>query len=200
MRLLIAEDDATSRLYLLKILENWGFEVEDTRDGEEAWAAIQRSDCPRIAILDWMMPGRDGPELCRNARDLPHGDSFYFILLTALDRKENIVQGLDAGADDYLAKPYDKDELRSRIRVGERILNLQSALSDRVEELEEALAEVKTLQGIIPICMHCHRIRNTAEAWERMEKYVENRSDAQFSHSLCPECLEKHYPKEAGDD
>jgi len=195
MRILIAEDDATSRALLQAVLQKWGYEITSARDGDEAWTAIQHEDAPRLAILDWMMPGMDGVEICRKIREREDGEPVYIILLTALADKQDIVTGLDAGADDYLTKPFDKDELHSRIRVGERILALQTSLSERVKELRKALDEIKTLQGIIPICMHCHRIRSGHEAWEKLEKYVEERSEAQFSHSLCPECLEKYYPE-----
>jgi DNA-binding response OmpR family regulator len=183
-------------MVLVSVLKKWGYEVVTTCDGSEAWAALQSEDAPRLAILDWMMPGMDGIEICRKVREKEDGEAIYIILLTALADKYNIVTGLDAGADDYLTKPFNKDELHSRIRVGERVLALQTSLAERVRDLRKALDEIKTLQGIIPICMHCHRIRSEHEAWEKLEKYFEERSDAQFSHSLCPECLEKYYPEE----
>jgi hypothetical protein len=106
------------------------------------------------------------------------------------------------GADDYIAKPYDIPELRARVDVGRRMVEVQGQLVDRVRELRAALDHVKTLQGILPICMHCHKIRNDSNSWDRIEKYIEEHSKAEFSHGLCPECLEKHYPKppeERGD-
>ena len=105
------------------------------------------------------------------------------------------MRGLEAGADDYIVKPVDSQELRARINAGVRIIELQKALADRVRELEEEKKHVKTLQGLIPICMHCHRIRDDKEIWERLETYIERHSNAAFSHALCPECLEKYYPK-----
>jgi DNA-binding response OmpR family regulator len=200
MRILIAEDDPTSRRVLETVLRKQGHEIEAASDGNEAWQLLQAPDAPRLVILDWMMPGMDGPELCRRLRGRESQNPVYIILLTALIRKENIIEGLDAGADDYVAKPFDKDELNARVQVGKRILDLQSALAHRVGELEEALTHVKTLQGILPICMHCHRIRNDTEAWQKLEEYVEDHSEAAFSHSLCPECLEKYYPEIADDD
>ena len=107
---------------------------------------------------------------------------------------KDIIAGLEAGADDYIGKPYEKDELRVRVKVGERITALQSALVEQVRSLQEALAHVKTLQGILPICMHCHKIRNDQQSWQRLEKYIAEHSDAKFSHGLCPECMKKHYP------
>ena len=110
-----------------------------------------------------------------------------------MGRKEDIVAGLEAGANDHITKPFDRDELKARVRVGQRVIELQSALADRVRELEEAMSHIRTLQGILPICMHCHRIRNDQESWERIESYIQEHSEAQFSHGLCPECLEKYY-------
>jgi DNA-binding response OmpR family regulator len=199
MRILIAEDDSTSRRVLETVLRKQGHEIVAASDGDEAWQLLQAPDAPRLVILDWMMPGVDGPELCRRLRGRESQNPVYIILLTALIRKENIIEGLDAGADDYVTKPFDKDELNARVQVGKRVLDLESALARRVGDLEEALTHVKTLQGILPICMHCHRIRNDTEAWQKLEEYVEDHSEAAFSHSLCPECLEKYYPEIAGD-
>ena len=132
-------------------------------------------------------------------RELEARGPTYIIILTARGAKEDIVAGLGAGADDYVTKPFDIDELRARIEVGRRVVGLQAALADRVEELQAALDHVKTLQGILPICMHCHKIRNDHDSWERIEKYIAQHTEAQFSHSLCPECLKKHYPASLSD-
>ena len=199
MRILIAEDDPTSRCILAAALATWGYEVLATADGDEAWAALRAEDAPRLAILDWMMPAMDGVEVCRRARQLPEGLPTYLIMLTALGAQSDIVEALRAGADDYVTKPFDSDELRARIEVGRRVVELQAALADRVAQLQDALAHVRTLQGILPICMHCHRIRTDHESWDRIEKYIAEHTDARFSHSLCPECLRKHYPDLAGD-
>ncbi len=195
MKALIAEDDTTSRVLLKAMLTKWGYDVTETSDGLEAWEALQRDDAPKLVILDWMMPGMDGAEICRKVRELDRLHPPYIMLLTALGQKEDIVTGLNAGADDYLTKPFDKDELRARIQVGQRVLELQDALHQHIHELQEALEHVRTLQGILPICMHCHKIRNDQKSWQRIESYVEAHSDAQFSHGLCPECLEKYYPE-----
>jgi len=196
MRILIAEDDETSRVVLETLLRKWGHEVVATADGSEAWERLQAADAPRLAILDWMMPGIDGVELCRRVRQMDPNRQPHIILLTALGRTEDVVTGLTAGADDYVTKPFSNDELRARIRVARRIVELQTALSDRVHELEHALAHVKTLQGIIPICMHCHKVRRDATSWQRLEDYIQAHSDAEFSHGLCNECFKKHYPQE----
>ncbi len=118
MRVLIAEDSITSRTVLEIMLKKLQFEVVSTRNGDEAWAALQAEGVPKLAILDWRMPGMDGIEICRKVRSQETSDRKYIILLTALDQKNDIVMGLDAGADDYMTKPFDIEELHARIRVG----------------------------------------------------------------------------------
>lgn len=196
MRVLIAEDDPASRRILESLLTKLGYNIVSTCDGNEAWEQMKAPDAPRLAILDWMMPGMDGVEVCRRIRQMDTRNPVYIILLTALNSKKDIVRGLEAGANDYVTKPYDSNKLRARIQVGRQVVDLQSALTNQIRELQEALSLIKTLQGIIPICMHCHKIRNNQETWQKMEKYVEEHSEAQFSHSICPECMEKHYPEQ----
>lgn len=143
-RILVAEDDAVSRELICTRLRNWGYEVVVTRDGTEAMTALRRKDAPSLAILDWMMPGMDGVEICRRIREADR--VLYIILLTARASKENVVEGLGAGADDYLIKPFDKEELHARILVGMRVMGLQAALAERVMELEWASKEIRELK------------------------------------------------------
>src|SRR6267378_2718552 len=143
MRILIAEDDPVSRRVLATTLTKWGHEVVTTENGLEAWAALQKDDAPWLAILDWMMPGIEGPEVCRRVRRNIKTAPTYIILLTALQDKEQMVEGLESGADDYLTKPFDRSELRVRLQAGARIIELQGRLAQRVRELEAAIAERK---------------------------------------------------------
>jgi len=193
MKILIAEDNATSRIMLQAILQKWGYEVSAASDGAEAWRILNGGGCPPIALLDWMMPGMDGAEICRRINQMESNSPPYLILLTGRDSKEDLSAGLEAGASDYITKPYDHDELKARLQVAERMVALQERLNGKIEELREALSHVKTLQGILPICMHCHKIRTDDQAWQRLEAYIEVHSDARFSHGLCPACMEKHY-------
>jgi CheY-like chemotaxis protein len=190
-RVLIAEDDPTSRRLLQVTLEKWGFVVEVCCDGHEAWQALQCDEAPQLAILDWMMPGIDGLEICRRLRALPQQRVCYAILLTAKDQKQDLADGLSSGADDYMIKPFDPRELRARLQVGIRLLSLQQALAGRVSELEEALAQVKLLQGLLPICSYCKNIRDDNNYWQQIESYVSAHSEAQFSHGICPTCYER---------
>lgn len=188
MRILIAEDDPVSRRVLEATLEKFGHEVVVVAEGAAAWAALQREDAPSLAILDWMMPELDGVEICRRVRQIPTSTPPYLILLTAKSGTEDVVAGLEAGANDYLTKPFDRAELRARVRVGAQILGLQKNLADRVSELEDALAQVKQLQGLLPICSYCKNIRDEKNYWQRIDNYLTVHADVMFSHGICPDC------------
>ncbi len=128
MKVLIADDDAGNRLLLESNLARWGHEIVSCEDGQAAWEIYERPNPPKLAILDWMMPKLDGVDLCRKIRELPHGKLIYLIILTAKDKKENIIEGLDAGANDYMVKPFDSGELQARFNVGMRVVDLQERL------------------------------------------------------------------------
>jgi sigma-B regulation protein RsbU (phosphoserine phosphatase) len=196
MKILIAEDDPISRHFLLVKLSQWGHKTIETKDGIEAWQAFQQENPPQLAILDWMMPGIDGIDICRRVRASSRLQSIYIILLTTRDAPKDIVEGLQAGADDYITKPFESQELQARIQVGARILRLQSELIEQVKNLNEALAKVKQLEGILPICSYCKKIRDDQDYWQQIEKYISEHSEAMFSHSICPECYEKYVKPE----
>jgi len=192
VRVLVADDEATSRHLLQAVLGEWGFEVVVAVEGVEALSILKGPSPPEIALLDWMMPGADGLEVCRRMRAAKPQATTYIILVTARGGLENVVQGLEAGADDYITKPFDPRELRARLRAGVRIVQLQGALLERFHELEEAMKRVKQLQGLLPICCYCKKIRNDRNYWEQLDAYVASHSEAQFSHGVCPECYEVH--------
>lgn len=176
MKILIAEDDAVSRRILEKTLQNFGYLVTACEGGEEAWTNYRGGDF-RLVISDWMMPELDGLALCRKIRSFKRPDYSYIILLTAKGGKQNYLEGMEAGADDYLTKPFDADELRVRLRVAERILALQS--------------DVQALRMIIPICAWCKKIRNDEKLWRSVEDYIQTHVSVDFTHSICPDCAEK---------
>jgi phosphoserine phosphatase RsbU/P len=147
--IVVAEDDLVSRTLISNLMEKWGFRAVIANDGHEAMAALRAQKGPTLAILDWMMPGMDGLQVCRRVRESEK--MVYLIMLTSLGAKENIVEGLHAGADDYLIKPFDKNELLARIQVGLRILELHAALAARVKELEKAAGEINDLKLRIPL-------------------------------------------------
>lgn len=191
VRILVAEDDPVARRLLEVTLQRWGYEVVAVSDGMAAWEVLAREDAPLLAVLDWMMPGLDGVEVCRRVRALGRASPTYLILLTARGEKADVVTGLEAGADDYLTKPFDRAELRARLAVGVRVVALQETLARRVQDLERALAQVRTLRGLLPICAYCKRVRDDRNYWQQVEAYVAEHSEAQFSHGICPECYER---------
>lgn len=154
MKILIAEDNMTTRRILETILVKWNYDVISACDGNEAWEKLQEKDPPKLIILDWMMPGINGVEICRRLRHPDAVEPMYIILLTARDEKNDIVEGLGAGADDYIAKPFDKEELRARIDVGRRVVELQTALLEK-----EKLQVIFEMTGAI-----CHELSQPMQA------------------------------------
>ncbi len=168
MRVLVAEDDAVSRHLLATFLTKWGYRVVVATDGSEAWEKLQREDAPKLAILDWMMPGMDGLALCQKIRQRSQDKYIYVLLLTAKGQKEDLVSALDAGADDYLTKPFDPQELRARVRAGWRIIELHQELIAareqlRVEATHDALTGLWNRAAILEIL---HRELARAERQE----------------------------------
>jgi sigma-B regulation protein RsbU (phosphoserine phosphatase) len=177
LRLLLAEDDAVTRQTLRAMLMAQGHEVTDAEDGSVAWGAWQLSQ-PRIVISDWLMPEMDGLELCRKIRALPGKPYTYFILQTSRTGRENFLEAMGAGVDDFVTKPVAADELKARLGVAERILGLRQ--------------ELLALEGLLSVCSYCKRIRHADGGWGSLERYIEQRSKAEFSHGLCDDCYEKH--------
>lgn len=191
MKILLADDDVTSRMILMSMLQKQGHEVIAAPDGAAAWEILNNPDPPKLIMLDWMMPGYTGIELCKMIRERFTKFPPYIIFVTSMESKEDIVEGLNAGANDYIVKPCNMNEVAARVAVGCRVIELQDALAKRVQELEDALAHIKRLQGILPICMYCHKIRTDRESWEQIEKYISEHSEAVFSHGICPDCFKK---------
>ena len=190
-RVLVADDDRMARRLVEAALTSAGYPFVSMGDGVAAREALTAQDGPDVALLDWMMPGLSGPEVCRQVREIPRPVSPYLILLTSRDGVPDIVAGLDAGADDYIVKPFRPEELRARVGVGARMVALQRDLLDRMKELQAALASEHQLQGLLPICAYCKKIRNDQNYWQQVETYVTQHSAAQFTHSICPECKGK---------
>ncbi|MBP1655157.1 MAG: response regulator receiver protein [Bacteroidetes bacterium] len=176
MKILIAEDDVVSRRLLESVLNKLGYEVISTENGRDAWTTFL-VETPRILITDWMMPFVDGPELCRKVRGDQRFRYTYIIMLTALAGRKFYLEGMNAGADDFLNKPFDMEELSVRLKAAERILDLQ--------------AEVSILNGLLPTCSYCKSIRDEKNEWQPLEQFVASRTSTSFSHTLCPECTAK---------
>lgn len=146
------------------------------------------------------MPELEGVEVCRQIKEEVERPFTYVIMLTALNQKQDLVKAFEAGADDYVSKPWDASELHSRIQAGLKIIGLEASLKSKIEELQEALAQVKQLEGILPICAWCHKIRDDSDYWGSVEEYLETHSNAKFSHSICPTCLAKKYGTDEDDE
>lgn len=194
MKILVAEDDATSRAILASVLHKHGYEVTEAVNGKVALQLMQSASPPHLVILDWVMPEMDGMEVLKRIRAVPTDNPPYVIMLTHKESKSDIVEGLDNGANDYLIKPFDLGELRARVAVGQRMLELQDAVAAKITELQEALEHIRTLRGIVPICANCKKIRDDEGYWHRVEAYVSEHTEAQFSHGICPECAKALYP------
>jgi len=179
MNVIVAEDDRTSRALLQGSLLKLGYQVVEAVDGASAWSAIERTRA-RIVVSDWLMPDIDGLELCRRVRarkDMPY---VYFILLTGkMLGPSHYAEAMNQGIDDFLTKPLDVDALRIRLRVAERIVQLTE--------------RVRTLEGILPMCAYCRRIRDERGAYQSLEDFVSDKTPAQFSHGVCPDCAKKHF-------
>ncbi len=190
MRILIADDSLVVRRRLASLLTEWGHEVVETKDGEETWALLSSNSVPPIAILDWVMPEPDGVELCKRIRETPALKKIYVLMLTGMSNPEDIVAGLNAGANDFIIKPFNEPELQARVNVGVRMVELQAELSNRVSELEQAMVEITQLRGILPICAYCKSVRDDQNYWQTVEEYIGNHADVKFSHGVCPKCIE----------
>ena len=177
MRILIADDDLTSRTVLTSVLQKLDYDVTALPDGQSACEALQQNDAPRLVILDWLMPGIDGVELCRRIRSRETDQPPYLILLTTRAEKKDISEGLTSGANDYLTKPFDLSELRARLAVGARMIALQDRLFGKILELRDALEQIKTLRGIVPICSSCKKIRDDKGYWSQVEAYIARHSE-----------------------
>ena len=187
-KVLVADDDVTSRRMLVAMLTKSGYDVVEVVDGAAALRILLEPDPPRLVILDWLMPGMDGPEVLRQVRAVETTHPPYIVMLTTKTSKGDIVAGLKAGANDYLTKPFDPDELCARIEVGRQLVDTQAALADTISELRDALDHIKTLRGIVPICAWCKKIRDDDGFWNQLEAYVRDHTEAEFSHGICPDC------------
>lgn len=191
MTVLIADDDKVTLNVLNDALSRAGYDVITATDGDQAWKKLQQSNA-QLAVLDWVMPGMQGIDICQRAAKEPKLANRYFILLTGKDKTDDLVAGLQSGASDYLRKPFNEAELLARVEVGMRFITLQKKLAERVEEMEKALATVRRLEGLLPICSYCKRIRNEQDYWERVDNYISQHANVRFSHNICPDCYEKH--------
>ena len=193
MRNLIADDDSFFRFLLAESLLENRHEVISCENGTRALEILSAPDRPEMAILDWIMPGPTGPEICEAIRRIRMDVPTYLILLTSNKEVDQVAFGLDAGANDYITKPFFPRELNARIGVGERMISLQKRLADRNRELQEALDRVSKLQKLLPICAYCKKIRDDQNFWTQVEDYLCEYANVKLTHGICPDCLVKAF-------
>jgi len=198
LRVLVAEDHGPARNALSQLLQRQGFEVVAVADGMAARNILESFDSPAIAVLDWMLPGLTGLEVCQAVRASARGRYTYIIVITGRDATQDLVDAFAAGVDDFVRKPADPPELLARIRSGQRIITLESSLANRVSELEEALERVRQLKRLLPICMYCKRVRDDSAYWRQIDEYIHIHTGTDFSHGICPECMAGINDRSAG--
>jgi DNA-binding response OmpR family regulator len=189
MKILVADDDAVF-LRLMERLLTPEYELVTAVDGQQAIDALQPDDGPMLAVLDWEMPRIDGLEICRRVRCFDRLIPIYLLLVTSRNDPADISAGFAAGADDYVTKPLYPDEIRARIGVGRRVLALQEKLATKIAHLENALTQVEQLEGLLPLCGWCRRIRDDENYWHQLDTYLSMRSQLKFTHGICPQCVE----------
>jgi sigma-B regulation protein RsbU (phosphoserine phosphatase) len=188
MKLLIAEDDAFFRRLLQQVLAQT-YELVVAEDGIRAWEVLQHPGGPQLAILDWVMPGLSGPQVCRKVRETSSlARRCYLVILTARNSPADILSGLRAGADDYVTKPFDPEELRSRVRLGARLIELQDTVAAQASALEEARGRERELQALLPVCPRCRHVRADGAFWSDLEHYLDEHGRDQPAPTHCPIC------------
>lgn len=200
-------DDLPANLNVLRdLLEPAGYQILGATSGEMALQILSRTR-PHLILLDVTMPGMDGFETCRELKRNPSTGNLPIIFVTARSEPESVLKGFQAGGVDYILKPFNQEEVLARVRTHAQIALLNQALSRRNLELEQltaelqarqaeleaALASIKTLRGLIPICAHCKKIRDDQGYWQQVESYVMTHSDAKFSHGICPACAKTYW-------
>jgi PleD family two-component response regulator len=189
---LIVDDNHKNLQVLGTILQELSYEVAFSDNGALALSIAEKL-LPDLILLDVMMPEMDGFEVCRRLKLKPEVHSIPVIFLTAKTDPESIVAGFECGAVDYVTKPFNRNELLARVKTHVLLHRSKRALREKNETLEKALAEIKTLRGIIPICANCKKIRDDEGAWKQIESYIQSHSEASFSHGICPDCIRKLY-------
>lgn len=178
MQVLIADDEPTTLKLIANLISELGHAPVLAQSGDEALRILSGPKSPRIAVLDWVMPGLSGLELCREIRKTESLVEKYIILVTVRDEPDDLIRGLDAGANDYITKPFNRGELRARVNVGLKTIQL--------------LDEVKELRELVPICCVCKKIRDEKSFWHTVEEYFGRRSNLQFTHGICTSCKESY--------
>ncbi|MDZ7831428.1 MAG: response regulator [Desulfobacterales bacterium] len=195
IKILVADDDPEILFATARVIKKAGYQTYTADSGKKAMEAV-KTIIPDLILLDVVMPDAEGPDLCRRIKDDPKLKGIYVLLTSgARVKSDQQADGLDSGADGYIARPLSNRELLSRVNSMVRILRAERVRDLLIVELKKALAEIKTLSGLLPICSHCKQVRDDKGYWSQIESYISAHSDAHFSHSICPECAKKHYPE-----
>ena len=206
---LLIVDDLPVNLNVLRLfLEPAGYRILAAASGPAALGIVSRT-LPDLVLLDVSMPDVDGFETCRRLKRIPGCLHLPIVFVTARHEPSAIVEGFKAGCVDYVVKPFHKEEILARVRTHLQLANLHQTLDrrnreleqltaelrTRQQQLEESLANIKTLKGLVPICAHCKKIRDDRGYWEQVEAYVSKHSEARFTHGICPDCIKEHFPE-----
>jgi DNA-binding response OmpR family regulator len=196
-KILVVDDDPTWLRAVVRLLTAAGYDVTEAATGQAALAALHTNQ-PDLVLLDIMLPDADGLELCRHIKaDPAHARTFVILMSASQTSSDEQSLGLETGADGYIARPISNRELVARVRALVRIREAEAERDRLFAELQQTLAEIKTLKGFIPICASCKKIRDDQGFWNQLESYITQHSDAQFSHGICPECITRLYLEES---
>jgi DNA-binding response OmpR family regulator len=198
-KVLVVDDSPDILLLSTSILRRAGYDVLEASTGKECFDAVQTNH-PDLVVLDVMLPDMTGMDVCRQMKNDKRLEDIFVILASGIQiSSERQAEGLNIGADGYIVRPISNREFLARVQAGERIKRAEDALRKKereqeqlVSQLKEALAEIKTLKGFIPICALCKKIRDDEGYWDQLEAYISKHTDAKFTHGLCPECVEKY--------
>jgi len=194
LNILVVDDDPDIRFATVRLLRKAGYLVAEADTGEMGLCLVRETH-PDLVLLDVMLPDKDGYEICRIIKTDEELKNTYVILISGKKTwSDDQSEGLEIGADGYVARPVSNRELLARVQSMVRIIRAERDRDRLIGELQEALASIRTLRGLLPICCHCKKIRDDKGYWSQLEKYLHEHSDAEFSHSICPECREKLYP------
>lgn len=192
--LILIIDDVPKNLQILaKMLNKKNYRVSIANSGGQALKMIDKV-LPDLILLDILMPGMNGIEVCRTLKESPATREIPIIFLTARTRSEDIIAGLNAGAVDYVTKPFNLPELLARVETHLELKRRRDLEKKLIMQLQEAMAQVKKLSGLLPICCKCKKIRDNNGNWQELENYIQEHSEADFSHGLCPTCAQELYP------
>lgn len=199
IRILVVDDDPDILFATARVLKKEGFEVIHAETGGQCLEQVEK-DNPALILLDVELPDILGTEVCAKLKSDPEHQKKFIIMLSGVrTSSDDQADGLDLGADGYIARPVPNRELVSRVNSMARLIRAEREVRKYTLEIEQAMAKIKVLSGIVPICMHCKQIRNDQGYWNKLETFIESHSSAQFSHSICEPCLEKYYPEEDDD-